>query len=260
LTPGLLIRARRDADVLVLCYHALSPSWEAELSVTPAAFERQLAHLIGRGWRPAAFTEAILNPPAPRTLAITFDDAFASVKVHAVPILSHFGAPATVFAPTAYLSGGASLSWPGIDRWQGTRHAGELAAMDWSDLGELMEIGWEIGSHTCTHPHLTRLDDQALELELSDSREECTRRLGIPCNTIAYPYGDVDERVAAAARRVGYLSGAMLSRGLQHVGPYHHPRVGIYHDDVWWRFRVKAARPVRDLRASKHWSLGRGPS
>jgi len=243
-------------DILVLCYHALSPNWEASLSVTPDAFERQLTHLLGRGWQATTFTDAILNPGAGRRLAVTFDDAFASVKVHAAPILKRLGAPATVFAPTAYLSGGKLLSWPGVDRWAATPDAGELAAMDWDDIGELAEIGWEIGSHTRTHPHLTRLDDDQLELELAGSREECKRRIGADCTAIAYPYGDVDDRVAAATQRAGYMSGAALSRGLQYVGPYHHPRVGIYHRDVWWRFRVKAARQVRDLRGSKHWSPG----
>jgi hypothetical protein len=41
---------------LVLCYHALSPTWEAELSITPDAFERQIELLLRRGWHPATFT------------------------------------------------------------------------------------------------------------------------------------------------------------------------------------------------------------
>ncbi len=82
----------------MLCYHAVSPHLDGELSVTPDALERQLSLLISRGWLGATFTEAVLEP-AHRTLAVTFDDAFASVRSLAEPILSTLGIPATVFAP-----------------------------------------------------------------------------------------------------------------------------------------------------------------
>lgn len=238
-------------DVIILCYHAVSPTWEAELSVTPERFEHQIAHLLQRGWRAVTFAEATLAPPSQRTLAITFDDAFASVKQHAAPILARHGVPATVFAPTAYMDGGKRLGWPGIEHWQRSASADELEAMDWSDLKQLVELGWEIGSHTRTHPRLTLVDDPSLTLELEASREELSDRLGRSCETIAYPYGDVDEHVVEGAKSAGYLAGAALSRGLHRLGPYLQPRVGVYHDDSWPRFQLKIARPMRDLRASR---------
>ncbi len=65
--------------------------------------------------------------------------------------------------------------------------------MDWEDLRQLTDVGWEIGSHTCTHPRLTRLDDAALCIELEGSRNDCLENIG-RCDSLAYPYGDVDER------------------------------------------------------------------
>jgi peptidoglycan/xylan/chitin deacetylase (PgdA/CDA1 family) len=240
-------------DVVVLCYHALSPSWDAELSVTPGEFERQIDHLLRRGWRAVTFAEAVLAPPVRRTLSITFDDAFASVKRYAVPILARHGVPATVFAPTAYMDGEARFAWPGVEHWQRTPSAGELDALDWDDLGELAELGWEIGSHTRTHPHLTQLDEPTLQRELEASREEVEGHLGRACDTIAYPYGDVDARIVEAARRAGYRAGAALSGALTRLGPHRYPRVGIYHGDSWPRFQLKAARPMRMLRATRLW-------
>ena len=78
-------------DRLVLCYHAVSPTWPADLSVTPANFERQLQILLGRGYRPVTFTEAVQSPTASRVVAITFDDGFASVHANAWPILRRLG-------------------------------------------------------------------------------------------------------------------------------------------------------------------------
>jgi len=240
-------------DVLVLCYHAISPTWDAELSLLPEQFEYQVEHLLRRGWRATTFADAVLAPPAKRTLAITFDDAFASIGRYATPVLARLGAPATVFVPTAFPGADGPLSWPGIEHWLATPHAAELAPMTWSELEELADRGWEIGSHTRTHPRMTELDDARLTSELADSRDECTRAVGRPCRTIAYPYGDVDPRVADAARAVGYDAGASMSSRLDALGPYRHPRVGIYHADDRSRFLLKASRQLRLLRASRVW-------
>jgi peptidoglycan/xylan/chitin deacetylase (PgdA/CDA1 family) len=240
-------------DVLVLCYHAVSPTWPAALSVTPEAFSRQLRSLTRRGWRGATFQEAVLRPQWPRTLAVTFDDAFLSVLECAHPILSELGLPGTVFAPTSFLEQRQALSWPGIDHWSRTQSSAELQGMSWDDLARLAADGWEIGSHTRTHPRLTQLDDTALQAELVQSRQECEQRLGRPCASVAYPYGDVDARVAAHANRAGYRCGACLSSNLGPLGLHRWPRVGVYHDDLPWRFALKVNPLFRHARASRLW-------
>lgn len=243
------------SDVLVLCYHAISPSWTAALSVTPAQFEHHLRALARQGWHAATFEEAVLRPPAQRTLAVTFDDAFASVLEFGLPVLEALGWPATVFAPTAFMSERQPLHWHGIEQWRGSPHASELMGMNWNDLGELIEQGWEIGSHTRSHPRLNELSDDELSEELVQSRLECDKHLGRQCRSIAYPYGGVDERVADAARATGYSAGAALARDLRQRGPLRWPRVGIYHDDSDRRFRLKISPIVRRQRASRLWPL-----
>jgi len=133
------------ADVLVLCYHAVSATWNATFSVTPDALERQLSGLVGAGWRGASFTDAVLAPPADKTLSVTFDDGFASVIEVAEPILTQLGLPGTVFAPTAFMPERQQLRWDGIEAWLGTPYEDELCCMSWDDLGQLADRGWEIG-------------------------------------------------------------------------------------------------------------------
>ncbi|HEX4563408.1 MAG TPA: polysaccharide deacetylase family protein, partial [Solirubrobacteraceae bacterium] len=198
------------ADVLVLCYHALSPSWDAALSTTPERFERQLALLHGRGYRGATFTEAALGRVQGRVVAVTFDDAYRSVLELARPILDRLGMPATVFAPTKFVGGGAPLAWAGVERWLGGDHQRELTPMSWAELRSLVAAGWEVGSHTCTHPPLTTLEDSALVDELERSKAECEQGMGADCTSLAYPYGDVDARVVAACARAGYRAAAAL--------------------------------------------------
>jgi peptidoglycan/xylan/chitin deacetylase (PgdA/CDA1 family) len=241
------------SDVLVLCYHALSPTWSASLSVTPDDFERQLRLLVGRGWRGATFSEAVLRAPWPRTLAVTFDDAFLSVLELALPIMARLGVPGTVFAPTSFMDRRMPLMWDGTDQWAATPDAQELQSMCWDDLQRLIDQGWEVGSHTRTHPRLSRLDDDALRAELEGSRSELERHLSGTCESLAYPYGDVDERVVARARELGYRCAAGLSSSLAPLGPHRFPRVGVYREDPGWRFRLKVNGLMRRARASKLW-------
>jgi peptidoglycan/xylan/chitin deacetylase (PgdA/CDA1 family) len=238
------------ADALVLCYHALSPTWDAALSITPARFERQLALLHGRGYRGVTFSEATQAHGAGRVLAVTFDDAYRSVIELARPILDRLGMPATVFAPTGFIGNEEPLSWAGVDRWLGGSHARELVPMSWAELRLLADAGWEIGSHTCSHPHLTTLDDAALADELERSKAECEAGLGRECRSLAYPYGDVDARVVAASVRAGYRTGAALpERWLGARTPMQWPRIGIYHVDDGLRYRLKVSPFVRRARS-----------
>ena len=242
------------SDVLVLCYHAVSPRWPADLSVTPEAFERQLQLLVARGYRGATFHEAVTSPPDGPTLAVTFDDAYLSVLELAKPVMDRLGLVGTVFVPTDYPERDQPMAWPGIDQWLGGEHEDELRPMSWAQMRDLADGGWEIGSHTCSHPHLTELDIDTLDREMIVSRKECERHLGRPCMTIAYPYGDYDERVVAAAERAGYQGACTLPARFHEAQPLEWPRVGVYFGDDDRRFRMKVSPLMRRLRASRAWS------
>lgn len=236
--------------MLILCYHAVSERWDAPLSATPDALERQLTWLVRRGYRGTTLTELRRTPGRPRAFAITFDDAYRSVAERAAPVLDELGLTATVFAPTSYVGTERPMVWPGIDQWAATEHRDELVPMSWSSLGELAERGWEVGSHTVTHPHLTDLDSETLEAELVLSREEIGKRIGRPCKTLAYPYGDHDADVVAAARDAGYLGAVTLPGPPHRPEPMRLPRVGVYHSDHDRRFRLKVSPAVRVARRS----------
>ncbi|MGH2928033.1 MAG: polysaccharide deacetylase family protein, partial [Solirubrobacteraceae bacterium] len=176
-------------DRLVLCYHGVSREWPAVMAIHPERLERQVGMLLERGYVPATFTQAVLDPPAPRTLAVTFDDACRSVLEHGGPILRRLGVPATLFVPTAYIGAAEPMAWPGVAHWLDTPHRDELLPLDWSEITSLQAAGWEIGSHTRTHPRLTGLDDARLAEELAGSRAEIEARLGRACGSLAYPFG-----------------------------------------------------------------------
>lgn len=252
------------SDVLILCYHAVSERWPANLSVTPRQLEVQLTSLVGRGFRGVTFAEAVTGPARhSKTLAVTFDDAYRSVLREAFPTMQRLGLPGTVFAPTDWIGHERAMAWPGVDQWIGSAHEQELVPMSWEELAQLCEAGWEVGAHTCSHPHLTQVDDAQLGAELGGSRAACEAHLGRSCLSIAYPYGDADQRVIDAAGAVGYRAAGMLASAvgplpseLRDHGPLGRPRIGVYHSDSAARFRLKLWRPLRRVRGTRGWELG----
>jgi peptidoglycan/xylan/chitin deacetylase (PgdA/CDA1 family) len=237
------------SDLLVLCYHAVSDRWPAALSVTPQALDRQLARLARRGYVGGTFSDVVANPsPARPTLAVTFDDNYRSVLEVAKPILDRYGYPGTLYVPTDWVGDRRPMTWSGIDRWLGTEHEHELHSLTWEELRGLDAAGWEIGSHTCSHPHLQQLPDTELARELEESKARIEAELGKPCTSLAYPYGDWDERVRAAAEAAGYRAAGTIPRALYRPRPLVWPRTPIFHVDTQTRFLLKVSRTVRSLR------------
>lgn len=237
----------------VLCYHALSPTWDADLSTTPERFERQIRLLLRRGYRFTTFTEAVEARGPGKVAVITFDDAFRSVFELALPILQRLGAPATLFVPTDYIDADGRLRWAGIDHWLGGPFGRELTPMSWAEIRTLAAYGWEIGSHTGSHPHLTQIDDDALASELVRSKDACEEHLQAQCTSVAYPFGDVDGRVSRGAAGAGYRTGAALPVKLDSRDPMRWPRIGVYHPDDDRRFAMKVSPTFIALRSSRAW-------
>jgi peptidoglycan/xylan/chitin deacetylase (PgdA/CDA1 family) len=232
---------------LVLCYHAASDGWQHDLSLPPGVIERQLTQLLSRRFRPATAAEVVAG--ARRSLHVTFDDAFRSIR-GVLPALERLGLPATVFACSSYADRPRPL---GVSELAAAveRNPAELETMGWDELRELAAAGVEIGAHTRTHAHLTTLGDGELRDELVASREQIEAELGRPCRYFAYPYGEHDSRVSAAVRAAGYDAAfALLDGTVRDL--FALPRVDLYPPDKGLRFVLKtepvAARRLAALR------------
>jgi peptidoglycan/xylan/chitin deacetylase (PgdA/CDA1 family) len=146
------------------------------------------------------------------------------------------------------------MRWRGIDGWLGGAFERELIPMSWAELHSLAAAGWEIGSHTGSHPRLTELEEREVREELVRSKQACEHHLQARCTSIAYPFGEVDRRIAAAAADAGYTAGAALPERLDPRGALEWPRIGIYHVDDEIRFRLKVSPVLRRLRRSTAWN------
>ncbi len=80
-------------------------------------------------------------------------------------------------------------------------------------LRRLATSGAEIGFHTRRHFLLPTLGDEELEDAMRVGHPELEEVAGQPLRTMSYPYGEADERVAAAAQAAGFVAGFTGVRG-----------------------------------------------
>jgi len=230
------VASHRRSSSLVLGFHAVEET-SSELAVSADALRRHVERLADRGFRFVTVSELRGDG---RLAAVTFDDGYRSVHEAALPVLAELGVPATVFPIAGKVDASAEL--PG---------AGSRPLLSWDELRDLHEHGWEIGSHTLTHPDLTALDDDALRRELVESRELIEAETGARCTSLAYPYGAADARVVEAARRAGYEAAFTVPRRWRAPQPLLWPRVTVWQSDIPATVALKSSAPVQAVRASR---------
>ncbi len=238
--------------LLVLCYHSVSNDWPHALSVTPDAFRSQVRSIAAAGLRPVSAAE--LADGARRGVHVTFDDAYRDV-LDVLPLLEELGLPATVFACSSYADDGRPLAVPELADDAAARPEA-LATMTWDDLRQIAERGVQVGSHTASHPHLVQLTDGELDRELRESRERIEDELGRPARLLAYPFGEHDARVQAAAGRAGYAASFAQWPGSSIHNDHALPRVSFYRGDSLRRATLKTTK-LGPLLASVRERLGR---
>jgi peptidoglycan/xylan/chitin deacetylase (PgdA/CDA1 family) len=204
------------AKVRILTYHRIgeprSGSWEHS-TVPPERFRRQLGALRVLGsdfWGMDRVADWLAGGSAPtgRPIALTFDDGYADLPDHALPLLAERGIPATVFLV------------PGRERndWSQRSSGGLRSLLSWDQAREMADAGIEFGSHGLTHARLPACDAGRLRAEVADSRKQIEDALGRPVRHFAYPYGHHDDRVVDAVREAGYATACTTLKGAVREG------------------------------------------
>jgi GT2 family glycosyltransferase/peptidoglycan/xylan/chitin deacetylase (PgdA/CDA1 family) len=219
----------RQGRRVIICYHGINKA-----DVT--GFMKQMAYIARKCHvvKPSMIKDAQMDG-GKVLLAITFDDAFVSVRENALPVLKKYGLSAGVFVTTGCL--GKPPNWPMADDCPDR----DDIVMSEQQVKELDGDGFEILSHTISHSALTRVDDDRLQEELVDSQRELRRMIDREIVGISYPYGEYDSRVCDAARRAGYKFGftvepQMVNHSIDNLSI---GRFSVSPKDGLFKFRLK---------------------
>lgn len=208
---ALILPASAQAAVVIL-YHHVSDSTPPSTSITPAQFEAQMDYLERNNFSVVPLlelTEKLRKGETlpDKTVAITFDDSYASVYDSAYQRLKKRGWPFTFFVNTD--SVGTSKLF-----------------VSWEQLREMAKHGVTIANHTTQHNHLPRrkqheTDKQwqaRIAAEITSAQLKIEQELGSAPKILAYPFGEYDVDVQQIAKKQGYIafgqqSGALYSKG-----------------------------------------------
>jgi peptidoglycan/xylan/chitin deacetylase (PgdA/CDA1 family) len=233
---------------VVLLYHRIGPmklsSHVAGQYVSPSVLGWGIDGLRRKSWQCVSLAECIEIGRGGRSgptdhFAVTFDDGYLSIYERACPMLRERNMTATVYVVVDSLGG--------INEWD--RRAGdqEEKMMSAAQARELADNGFEIGSHTLTHPHLPRLDDEQLAHEIADSKHKLEDLIGREVTSFSYPYGDFDSRVLNAAIAAGYENAASTRLGavIEGTSLFEFPRVNVRWNGFGWQLRRKIRRAMK---------------
>lgn len=125
---------------------------------------------------------------------------------------------------------------------------GRYQPATWEQVEEMQKYGIEIGSHTMTHPILSRIPAESYEEEIVGSKKALERRLGREVETFCYPNGtpgDINDDIVARVSAAGY-SGAVFGVMPFFDNPYLLPRVGVSNDKIDFLWKVAGMELMTD--------------
>lgn len=247
-------------NLTILAFHRVFPRERGTISVTTEMFEQQIRWFLDHGYQVMTLKQvydSYLSKGCPidkKTLVITFDDGYRDNHMYAFPILKKLNVPAVVFLTAQYIGTTQFFPWeqkelPGISL------TNEDLPLTWKEVKELVNAGWEMGSHSLTHPDLIFMDDAGIHHELKRSKELIEQNLGIPITSFCGPRGYIDERVITSTEAAGYQIGVVNPPwgGIPETR-FSLKRVGVYQHDTLLKLRLKIS-PVfqwwRELRSKQ---------
>ena len=163
------------------------------LSISEAAFEQQLDWLSSQGYQTVSLANALAGKLPDKPIILTFDDGYEDFYTNAWPLLQQRGFTATLYVI--------------IDR------LGASGFLTKDQLLNLANGGVEIGSHTVSHPNLSKMSGSKLAAELVDSRVYLRRLTGQDVVSLCYPSGQYSEATEVAAEAAGYTTAVTTVEG-----------------------------------------------
>lgn len=194
------------SEIKVLMYHRLiehqpATAYERAFCVNVDVFRKHLRMLERLGYTAITFNDYHLHRQGklhlPRKpIILTFDDGYQDTHQLAFPILQEYGMRAVIF-----ILGDRKVKANAWDSLNGDPAAALLTP------GQILELhlrGFEIGSHSLTHPKLTEIPDEDAWEQISRSRMLLEILINAPVRSFSYPYGLMNTRLRSMVQEAGY--------------------------------------------------------
>ena len=167
-------------------------------------------------------------------LHLSFDDGFRNIFTNAIPVLKRHNVPAIFFVPSRLME----ANWATTKDYCKLVHmTGVTEMVRWDELQEMVNLGFEIGSHTRTHARFSDISKDAalMEDEITGSKHDLEDRLGKECKYIAWPFGeksDADALSLQMTQKANYHACFSAVRGMVNPKTTNQFRIPRHHFEV----------------------------
>lgn len=180
------------SKIPILTYHSIDDSGSV-VSTPPRIFRQQMKFLHENDYNIISLSKLIelfnqKKTIARKTVTITFDDGFQNFYTEAFSVLAEYGFDATVFLVADFC--GKHNDWAG-----NPPELPRSKLLSWREVRELSKNSVEFGSHTRTHPDLTRISNAESQRELTESKSIIEGKIGTKVSTFAYPFGKFNSQI-----------------------------------------------------------------
>jgi peptidoglycan/xylan/chitin deacetylase (PgdA/CDA1 family) len=174
------------------------------LYLDPGLLDLQLQELKSEGFQSQSLGQLPLK--LKKRFIITFDDGFKNVLENAADILARHQCKAIQFLVADRI--GMTNTWE--------TSQGEISEplMNQREVEAWRKQGHEIGSHTLTHPFLTKLSREDATTEIADSKHKLEDMFGVPVRHFCYPYGDWNPEISELVMEAGYATACTTEFGI----------------------------------------------
>ena len=230
----------------VLCYHKVGRKPAGVrlrgIYVGAGLFSRQMSQLRAEGYRSVSADRLTADKPSAREVLLTFDDGSLTVLRHAMEPMAAVGFRAINYLVSDLLGG--------VNEWDTVHGEVPDRLMNEAQVREWMAAGHEIGAHTKTHPHLSRIPPAQAREEISGSKKSLEDRFGVAVRHFCYPYGDYSPQVRDMVEEAGYETAVTVDPGVWRgdADRFLVPRIGARAHSLNFRnvFKRLLGRPLVD--------------
>jgi peptidoglycan/xylan/chitin deacetylase (PgdA/CDA1 family) len=174
-----------------------------------------------------------------KPIIITFDDGYLDTYEIAYPIMKEFG-----FRGVVFVLGDRNIK---INAWDSNEGFDPAPLMEDYQIVEMHADGFEIGSHSMTHPELPTLSKDDAWEEISRSRIVLEILLNTQVHSFSYPYGLQKKFTEKLVMNAGYSFACGVYTGPATFGvePYNLRRIAIRNTTGIMAFSVKVCTPYQ---------------
>jgi len=216
-TPRIESASPKEYSVPIFMYHYVrdynNPKDKigTNLSVSPENFNLQLKWLQDNGYKTVDLNY-LINPSVVsfKPVILTFDDGYSDAYTNAFTILRKYNFTGTFYLITNKVSIDSNY-------------------LTWEQIIKMKNDGMIFGSHTMSHPDLSKISDEKTRNEIFQSKQIIENKLNTKIYDFCYPSGKYNTKSIDILKQFGYNTATTTKSGIanQNSNIYELPRTRV---------------------------------